>query len=152
MDNYEALIQRVSELIDLPLSLGNRRQVALQVDNVLTVHIEHIIPSDKVRVATLVYSLPPNAARTRVLTSALKANSPPIPIFGTFAFSSKKGALVLFEHMRLEDTQPEPFCDFLEAFILKAKKWLEALDSGRTEPADFNIQNQGSPGGIFGLH
>lgn len=153
MESYEALIHEMSELIDIPLSMGDRGQVVLEVDGVLTVHIENMIPSKQVRIATLLYTLPPDAVRERVLTSALRANGLPSPRYGTFAFSSKRSALVLFEHILIDETNGELLCDFLEQFMTKAKIWLEALSSGRTEPPEFYNAHpgQGGAGGLFGL-
>lgn len=152
MRSYDALIHEMSELIDIPLSLGERGQVIIEVDGLLTVHIEHLVPSDEVRLAALLVTLPPDTVRERVLASALRANSLPAVQDGIFAFSSKRSALVIYKHYPVEPLDGDRLCDLLEKFILKGKEWVQALESGRTEPTNFYQQPGDRPGGLFGLH
>lgn len=151
MSSYDALIHEMSELIDIPLNIQGQGQVVLEVDGLLTIHIEHLVQKNEVRIAALLFTLPPDAVRARVLESALKSNSLPTVANGAFAFSAKRSSLVLFKQWPVEPLSGEMLCDILEQFILKAKEWILALEEGRTEPVGFHQQGGGQPGGIFGL-
>lgn len=151
MRSYDALIHEMSQLIDIPLNPGDRGQVVIEVDGILTIHIEHLEQSEEVRIASLLFTLPPDAVRERVLESALKSNSLPTVRDGAFAFSTKRSALVLYKQWPIEPLNGEILCDVLEKFILKGKEWVLALEEGRTEPVGFYQQGGGQPGGIFGL-
>jgi len=151
MRSYDALIHEMSELIDIPLKLGERGQVVIEVDGTLVIHLEHLIQSNEIRIATLLITLPPDVVRERVLESTLRANSLPSASQGTFAFSSKRSALVLFKQWPVELLNGEMLCDILEEFILKGKEWIFALEEGRTEPIGFHQRQGDTPGGLFGL-
>ncbi len=149
MDSYEACIHEMSELIDLPLQIGPRGQFVLAVDGMVEIHIEHIAAREHIRFAALLWPLPPDAVRERVLESALKANSTPYAHAGVLAFSKKRSSLVIYKHIPLEKMTADLLCDYLEQFILSSKAWIEALQSGRTEPD--GIITSGGDGGLFGL-
>lgn len=151
MRSYDALIHDMSQLIDIPLSLSDRGGVVIEVDGLLTLHIEHLMQSNEVRIAALLFTLPPDVVRERVLESALRANSLPSVCNGALAFSSKRSSLVLFKQWPIEPLSGEELCDILEQFILKGKEWILALEEGRVEPIGLFEQGGEQPGGIFGL-
>lgn len=151
MEPYEALVHELGELINVPIKPDERGNFVLTIDSSIDIFIERESNPDMFRVASPLQTLAPGAVRFGVLQEALKYNGQEPPRPGTFGYASRTSKLILFEQLRISETNADKFSDWLETFILAAKAWHEALEAGLMSPGDFNPQEQQQPRGFFGL-
>ena len=151
MDPYEALIHELGELINVPIKLNERGNFVLTIDASIDLFIEREPNPDIFRIAAPLQTLAPGAVRLGVLQEALKYNGQEPPRPGTFGYASRTSKLILFEQMRVSETNADSFSDWLETFITSAKTWHEALEAGLMAPGNFNPKERPQPRGFFGL-
>jgi hypothetical protein len=93
--------------------------------------------------------LPPGKFRELFLKEALRANGAPYPRVGTFAFSIRKNALLLFETFPLQTLNTNILIEFLPIFVDKAITWQDAIKNG--QPPNIQYTTQKGTKGMFGL-
>jgi hypothetical protein len=92
----------------------------------------------------------PGKFRELFLKEALRANGAPYPRIGTFAYSHRKSALLLFERFSLQTLNTTTLIEYLPAFIDKAILWKDAIQSGQPPSIQYNVQKD-TKTGMFGL-
>jgi hypothetical protein len=94
-------------------------------------------------------AIPPGRYRMDIFREALRANNTPYPRYGTFAYSTKKGDLLLFYLLPVEDYNGEKLAEHLKPFIEKAHTWITAIKAGEL-PTTTPSTSQGL-GSLLGL-
>lgn len=94
--------------------------------------------------------LPPGKFRELFLKEALRANGAPYPRIGTFAYSTRKNSLLLFEKFPLQTFHTNTLMEYLPLFVDKAILWKEAVKGGQPPSVQYTSQKAADTG-MFGL-
>lgn len=149
-DMFGALLQELGRAIQNPkLHPDEHNTCLLKFKGGVKVHIEPNKEGTHLIIGTDLGTVAPGRYRENVFGEALKANGLPIPRFGTFAYSTQKDHLVLFEMLPLRELTGDKVADFLPRFLEKARVWREAL--AKNEVPVVATAYTSKPLGLFGL-
>jgi hypothetical protein len=134
LDRFNALLQSLSAVIDLPLRVDKHHACAIQLKEGLIVQLQSDIAQEKLLISCKIIELPPGIFRENVLKEALKANSRPDPVVGIFSYIEQINALFLFQRYPFDMLDGAKISGLIGPFFQTAESWQTAIASGKAAP------------------
>lgn len=134
MNEFNALLQELSEELDTPLIAEQQKLCTLNFNDRLEVSIQYDEADDTLLLGAMIIEISPGKFREKVLATALKANAVR-PKAGFLGYSGKNNHLALFRKVPLHDLKGPTFVTLLDEFVEKAEGWKQAIEQGQPGPA-----------------
>jgi hypothetical protein len=151
-DFYGTLLQELSEALGIDtLEPDEHNTCLIRFINELEVQIEPDKKEDFLLIGTNFGTLPAGPYREELFKAALISNGLPYPCKGTFAYSEKRGELVMYGLLPLKELTGQGVADYLDPFMGEAIKWKEAISSGNVPAIGSFAEGTSKGGGLFGL-
>lgn len=134
MQQFEDILRALSQQLEIRLQPDKNDLCVLRINNKLHLQMEFNSLKNRLLLASLIIEIPPGKFREEVLKKALQHNDR-YPRIGSFAYASKKNALMLFHYIYLEPNQTiEMILDTIAEFVKLADDWGSAINGGRSSP------------------
>jgi len=152
-DAFSALCDDLGKILKIRTRPNRGNTMLIRFRTGIELRLEQA-PGNNIIVATTCGKPPPTGRyRENLLREALKANGLPAPRTGFFAYSTKQEALVLSDHLPMDELSAQKLADFLGPFMQKAEMWKNAIEHGEI-PSFTGVEasfGKSAAGGIFGL-
>ena len=152
MKNFEDILNELSDLLDVDLSLDSNRACVIVLNEKIKIQMEQDIAGEYLTLAAMIADLAPGKFREEVLKSALKVNNTISYSTTILAFVAKLNKLVLYEKIPMIDLNGQKLYDLILDFFHKAENWKNAIEGGKTAPNGVLLDERPSSGSnFFGL-
>ncbi|MFZ4672755.1 MAG: CesT family type III secretion system chaperone [Chlamydiia bacterium] len=132
--NFAQLVDELSELLGMELSIDKNRAVRFVLDRTIKMQLEFHSFKEAFCLIIPLEQLHQGMRREEVLKAALKSNHTFRPKGGHFGYVEKKGYLVLFSYIPLSIATTKIVFDEMVLLSQQARTWLEAFSSGQSAP------------------
>ncbi len=132
--NFTQLVDELSELLGLELSIDKNRAVRFVLDRTIKMQLEFHSFKEAFCLIIPLEQLYQGIRREEVLKAALKSNHTFRPKGGHFGYVEKKGYLVLFSYIPLSIATTKIVFEEMVLLSRQARAWLEAFSSGQSAP------------------
>jgi hypothetical protein len=144
---FESLLKDFEPIFNCALVPDENQSCLITTSSGITVQIE-LNSEGKLIIGSKLGVLKMSAYRIHLLKEALKSNDAALPHEGIFGYSTKSNQLILFLTIDTNQLNSEKIKTLLPPFLIKAKKWLDAISAGQI-PSSEQKSNYVSPMGIF---
>ena len=152
MKNFEELLNELSPLLDIDLTIDSNKACVIVLNEQIKIQMELDLAGEYLFLAAMLTELSPGKFREEVLKSALKANNLSTYATTILAFVAKLNKLVLYEKIPMIDISGKTLHDHILDFFHKAENWKRAIESGKTAPQGVLADERPSSGpNFFGL-
>lgn len=135
MDRFQAFLNQLSLIVQVPLYADRKRAVRLTIDQSLHMQIEDEEQNNRILIASFLHEIPAGKYRENLLKEGLKANTL-YPRIGTFAYCERNNQFCLFDYLSYINLTGEKAADRLACFIEKALNWRQAIAKGMLPTAN----------------
>lgn len=152
MAQFDNLIEELADKLHADLYPSVDNVVSMRIEGSIKAQIEIDRKDDSMIICLFVAELPPGKFREHILKDALKANARILENRGVLAFVGKQNSLILFQRVETESTSSDDIIQILKHLTGRAKKWIDAIDSGHASPQEeLPEQKSTKKGNMFGL-
>jgi len=152
MAGYKELIADLSDRLGEDLFPDIHGVVTLIVEKRVKFHIESDSVEEFMILGATISELPPGKFRENILKDALKANSRINVNPGVLSYAGRENLLVIHTKLFIQGTSVDEMILRIKQLTSRAKKWMGAINEGRSCPDDELPKKSGLSGkGMFGF-
>ncbi len=152
MAGFKELIAELSDRLQADIFPDLNNVVTLIVEKRVKFHIEPDSVQEFMILGATIAELPPGKFRENILKDALKANSLININPGILSYAGRENALILHSKLFIQGTSVDEMIKVMKHLTSRAKKWMDAIEEGRSCPDDELPKKTGLSGkGMFGF-
>ncbi|MCK4935179.1 MAG: CesT family type III secretion system chaperone [Simkaniaceae bacterium] len=136
MQRFEEILWDLGELIGEPLHIDENRVCKLLIDETLPIQLEMDMNQEMLMVGSFIVEIPAGKFRENVLKEGLKANNTRQYGEGILSYVERNNSLVMFDYLYAKSITGESLITYLKSFIINAKSWRNAIETGTTLPTE----------------
>jgi hypothetical protein len=136
MKSYHELIAKLSERLHMEIYPDLNNVVTLKLEKRVKIQLESDSLDEVFLLGAYITFLPPGKFREHILKGALKANFSINKKPEILSYMTRENTLTLHRKFLLSSLTIDDLIKHIKAIVERAKKWMDAIESGRAFPDD----------------